>query len=91
MNSETEVAMHIANITEAKTNLSQLIKRALAGHDVVIARGDEPLVKLTPVEQDVSPRVGGQWAGRVTFHEDFEFTDEEIEELFHDPMTPEGE
>ena len=74
--------MHIANITEAKTNLSQLIKRALAGHDVVIARGDEPLVKLTPIEQDLSPRVGGQWAGKVEFHGDFRFTDDEIDELF---------
>lgn len=75
--------MHIANITEAKTNLSLLIKRALAGHEVVIAKGDEPLVKLTPFKRDVSPRVGGQWAGKVEIHGDFEFTDEEIEELFY--------
>ena len=84
--------MHIANITEAKAHLSQLIKRALAGHEVVIARGDDPLVKLTPYEpRDVSPRVGGQWAGKVEFHTEFDFTEDEIEELFHGPISPEPE
>lgn len=81
--------MHVANINEAKANLSQLIKRALAGDEVIIARANEPLVKLIPVQQDVSPRVGGFWAGKVVMGDDFEFTDEEIEELFYAPLFPE--
>ena len=83
--------MHIANINEAKTHLSQLVKRALAGDEIVIARANEPLVKLTPFERDVSPRVGGQWAGKVQYHGDFEFSDEEIEELFYGPIFPTDE
>lgn len=36
-------------IHAAKTNLSKLIKAALDGEDVVIARGDQPVVRLVPV------------------------------------------
>jgi antitoxin (DNA-binding transcriptional repressor) of toxin-antitoxin stability system len=38
-------------VHEAKTNLSRLIAEALAGGDVVIARGHVPAVRLVPVEQ----------------------------------------
>ncbi len=75
--------MHIANINEAKTNLSHLIKRALAGDEIIIARANEPLIRLQPYSRDVSPRVGGQWAGQFEVGPDFKLTDEEIEELFH--------
>jgi len=39
------------NIAEAKAKLSELIDRALAGEEIVIARAGKPLVQLTPVEQ----------------------------------------
>ncbi len=74
--------MHIANVTEAKAHLSELIKRALAGDEVIIARSDQPLVKLTPVVQDFSPRIGGFWAGQVELTGDWEADDKEIEALF---------
>jgi len=74
--------MHIANINEAKAHLSQLIKRALAGDEIVIARANEPLVKLTPIELDTSPRTGGFWAGRVKMHGEWNEMDEEIEAMF---------
>ena len=34
----------------AKTNLSKLIAAALAGEDVVIAKGDKPVVKLVAID-----------------------------------------
>ena len=37
------------NIHTAKTQLSKLIEAALAGEDVVIAKGATPVVKLVPV------------------------------------------
>ena|SRR6185312_2576181 len=43
--------MVIANIHNAKTNLSKLIERAEAGEEVVIARNGEPAVRLTPVKK----------------------------------------
>lgn len=45
-----------ANIHEAKTTLSKLIERALAGEEVVIAKAGKPLVHLTPV---ASPKPQG--------------------------------
>lgn len=33
----------------AKTNLSKLIEAALAGEEVVIAKGRQPVVKLVPI------------------------------------------
>jgi prevent-host-death family protein len=37
------------NIHEAKTQLSRLIEAALRGEEVVIARGNKPVVRLEPV------------------------------------------
>jgi prevent-host-death family protein len=37
------------NVLDARNNLSQLIQRALAGDDVVIAKRDVPAVRLVPV------------------------------------------
>lgn len=41
----------LVNIHKAKTQLSKLIEAALAGEDVVIARGDQPVVRLVAIEQ----------------------------------------
>lgn len=41
--------MSTVTIHEAKTHLSRLIKAVLAGEEVIIARGKEPVVKLVPV------------------------------------------
>ena len=38
--------MQIFTIHAAKTQLSRLIEAALAGEDVVIAKGDKPVVRL---------------------------------------------
>lgn len=37
------------NMLEAKSQLSRLVKDALAGEDVVIASNGEPMVRLVPV------------------------------------------
>jgi prevent-host-death family protein len=42
----------IVNMHQAKTSLSRLVERALAGEEVVIARNGEPLMKLVPVPKD---------------------------------------
>lgn len=36
----------------AKTNLSKLIEAALAGEEVVIAKGKRPVVRIVPVPQN---------------------------------------
>jgi antitoxin (DNA-binding transcriptional repressor) of toxin-antitoxin stability system len=41
-----KVTIHVA-----KTQLSRLIEAALTGEDVVIAKGDKPVVRLVPIPQ----------------------------------------
>lgn len=43
------------NILEAKNRLSQIIKAAQAGEEVVIANRGEPVAKLVPVQGKGSP------------------------------------
>lgn len=77
--------MTTVNVGEAKTNLSRLIARALAGEDVEIARDGVPVVRLVPVH---APRPGhrflearGTLAGAIRIGDDFELTDAEIDEM----------
>jgi prevent-host-death family protein len=53
-------------IHAAKTDLSRLIKRACAGEEVEIARGDTPVVRLVPVAQPVRKRMFGALKGKAT-------------------------
>ena len=39
------------NVHAAKTQLSKLIEAALAGEEVIIAKGSKPAVRLVPVPQ----------------------------------------
>ncbi len=48
--------MAVVKIHEAKTNLSKLIARVEAGEEIVIARDDTPVAKLTAAE---TPRTYG--------------------------------
>lgn len=64
--------MRIANITEAKAQLSRLVDAALACEEVVIARAGRPLVRLTVVEPDKRDLDDGYWRGRVRIADDFD-------------------
>ena len=52
-------AMTIVNVHEAKTTLSDLIARAEAGEEVVIARANKPVVRLVAIERKPKRRVLG--------------------------------
>jgi len=68
------------SVHDAKTNLSRLIAEALAGGDVVIARGSVPVVRLVPVEPQ-GRRVFGALKGRITLDKTFNETlsDDELD------------
>jgi prevent-host-death family protein len=74
----------IVNMHEAKTSLSRLVERALAGEEIVIARKGEPLVKLVPVPTERKPRVPGRSKGKIWIAPDcFDpMTEEELEEWY---------
>ena len=50
--------MPVITVHAAKTNLSKLIERAEAGEDIIIARGNDPVVKLVPVNPLTQRRFG---------------------------------
>ena len=58
------------NVAEAKANFSSLVRKALQGQEVVIARDNKPLVKLVPVA--VQSRTPGTAKGTVTIAPDFD-------------------
>lgn len=58
-------------IHAAKTNLSRLIERALAGEDVIIARGNVPVVRLVPVDTPVPKREPGTLKGQIHVPDSF--------------------
>lgn len=59
----TQVTVH-----QAKTHLSKLINKALEGEEVVIAKRDEPLVRLQVVRSRKGQRRLGWAKGLVTVY-----------------------
>ena len=50
--------MAVVNMQDAKTRLSQLVARAEAGEEILIARAGRPAVRLTPVAPSTPRRPG---------------------------------
>jgi prevent-host-death family protein len=48
------------NVARAKATLSELIERAEAGEEVIIARAGRPAVRLVPVGRGPARRTFGQ-------------------------------
>ncbi len=69
----TKVTIHAA-----KTQLSKLIERACKGEEIVIARGDEPVVRLVPVTPAPRGRVFGAMRGKAR-----------VDDAFFEPLPPE--
>ncbi len=57
-------------IHQAKTHLSRLIREALEGNEIIIARGDQPLVKLTVVPEMQTERQLGTAKGLILYMAD---------------------
>ena len=70
------------DIREAKTDLSRLIERALAGDEVIIVEAGRRLVRLTPIEA-VRPVLGSA-KGQIVLKPgwDAPLTDGQIEDVF---------
>jgi prevent-host-death family protein len=61
------------NVYEAKTHLSQLLDRAAAGEEIVIARAGRPIARLVPLSDSSSrARTPGGWRGKVRMSDDFD-------------------
>jgi prevent-host-death family protein len=77
--------MHTVSIHEAKTQLSQLVKKASKGESFIIARAGKPLVKVTALDSPDASQIRrlGFLAGEIPVPEDFDtMGHEQIEALF---------
>jgi antitoxin (DNA-binding transcriptional repressor) of toxin-antitoxin stability system len=59
-------AMHFA-----KTHLSDLVARAEAGEEVILARDKTPAVRLVPVPREQPRRQRGRLKGKITIGDEF--------------------
>lgn len=66
------------NLYEAKTHLSELVERAAAGEEIIIAKAGKPRARLVPIREERKPRKPGGWEGKMWISEDFD-----------DPLPPE--
>lgn len=62
----SQIAIHAA-----KTQLAKLIRRACNGEDIVIARGEKPLVRLVPVDAPKPRRRFGAMRGKARVDDAF--------------------
>ncbi|MDP9442857.1 MAG: type II toxin-antitoxin system prevent-host-death family antitoxin [Actinomycetota bacterium] len=78
----------LVNVGQAKTDLSKLLALVENGETVEIARHGVPVARLIRIEH---PTTGtrflaarGSLAGRIIIGEDFEFSDDEVDELLNE-------
>jgi prevent-host-death family protein len=75
------------NVGQAKTDLSRLLARVEAGEEVEIARNGVPVAKLVRIEPERRPGEkflagAGAMAGQIWIAEDFEFSEQELDEMY---------
>lgn len=60
------------NVHEAKTQLSRLLARVLAGEEVVIAKAGKPIARLVPFRERPAQRQPGSAKGQIVLSSDFD-------------------
>lgn len=78
--------MQIINLSEAKAQLSSLLKQVReTGEPIIIGKAGEPIAVLSAYKASNEPRkLGGSWEGKVWIADDFDETDEGLIESFYD-------
>ena len=65
------------NIADAKTHFSKLVQKAMLGEEVIIAKGNKPVLKLAPLDKPKWPRKPGSGKGQIMYvAPDFDATPE---------------
>lgn len=77
--------MKITNISEAKANLSYLIKVVQeSDQPVIIGKAGKPVAVLSAFKGENFPRkLGGSWEGKIRISDDFDAVDKEISDTFY--------
>lgn len=66
------VVRESVNIYEAKTSLSELVERAAAGEEIIIAKAGKPKARLVPLEPADTRRIPGKGRGKWVVSDDFD-------------------
>ena len=74
--------MPITNVSDAKANLSALLRRVQEGEEVIIGRAGRPIAKLVPFERVTEPRRPGALKGRIRIAKDFDELPADLAEAF---------
>ena len=69
------------NIAEAKAHFSEIIQKALLGEEVIIAKGNQPLVKIVPINGPHGKRYPGTGKGQLLYmSDDFDSTPDDFKD-----------
>jgi prevent-host-death family protein len=74
--------LSVLNIYEAKTHLSELIRKVLNGDEVIIAKAGKPLVRIIPYIDKEDTIKFGLLKGKIQMAEDFDEFSPELEDMF---------
>jgi prevent-host-death family protein len=74
--------MQLANISEAKAQLSALIEKVLAGEEVIIGKAGKPVARLVKYENNRNVRQPGALKGKIKISDDFDELPEDIMKAF---------
>jgi prevent-host-death family protein len=81
------VTAHVVNTHEAKSRLSELIRAAAEGDDVIVARNGHPVAKIIPWPPKRLERLAGAWSDRVTYTGDPVEPDDDVARLFEESVS----
>lgn len=74
--------MQIANISEAKAQLSALIKKVMAGEEVIIGKAGKPVARLVKYENNRQTRRPGSLSGKIKIADDFDELPDDLAKAF---------
>ena len=58
-------------LPEATANIVQLLDRVSQGEEIIISQAGQPIAHISPAQRDHSPRIPGQYAGKLIIPDDF--------------------
>lgn len=79
------------NLYEAKTHLSQLVERAAAGEEIIIAKAGKARARLVPLPAEKPERKPGALKGQIWIADDFDddLPPELLDAFYNGPIFPE--
>lgn len=75
---------HVVNTHEAKSRLSELIRAAEQGTEVIVARNGQPVARIVAWTGSKPTRSPGAWHGLVTHGDDVVVADSDVADLFEE-------